>query len=64
LNQHWADVLNGSPFGDGERQSKLVVKRTIAALRGYDDQILGKYLSERLRDEDDVDLMARNLMAF
>jgi hypothetical protein len=64
VKQHWPDLLKGSPFGDGERQNKLVVKRTLAALCGYDDQILGKYMSERLRDEDDVDLMAQNLVAF
>jgi hypothetical protein len=64
VKQHWADLLNGSPFDDGERQNKLVVKQTTAALCGYNDQILRKYLSERLRNEDDVDLMARNLMAF
>jgi hypothetical protein len=64
LKQHWANLLKGSPFGDGKCQNKPVVKRTIAALCAYDDQILGKYLSERLRDENNVDFMAQNLVAF
>jgi hypothetical protein len=55
--------LSGASYGDGECQNKPVVKRTIAALCAYDDQILGKYLSERLRDENDVDPMAQNLVA-
>jgi hypothetical protein len=63
VKQHWANLLKGSPFGDGECQNKPVVKRTIAALCAYDDQILGKYLSERLRDENDLDFMAQNLVA-
>jgi hypothetical protein len=45
VKQHWANLLKESPFGDGECQNKPVVKRTIAALCAYDDQILGKYLS-------------------
>jgi hypothetical protein len=52
------------PFSDDERQNKLVVKQTIAALRAYNDRILGKYLSERLRDEDDVDFLAQKLVTF
>ena len=39
------------------------MRRTIAALCAYDDQVLGKYLSERLRDENGVDLIAQNLVA-
>jgi hypothetical protein len=61
--KYWRDLLNGSPYGDGECQNKPVVKRTIAALCAYDDQVLGRYLSERLRNENGVDLMARNLVA-
>ena len=64
VKKHRANLLKGSPFGDGECQNKPVVKRTIAALCAYDDQILGKYLSERLRDENDMDFMAQNLVAF
>jgi hypothetical protein len=63
VKEHWASRLKGSPFDDGACQNKPVVKRTIAALSAYDDQILGKYLSERLRDENDVDFMAQNLVA-
>jgi hypothetical protein len=41
-----------------------VVNRANAALCAYDDQILGNYLSERLRDDNEVDFMAQNLVAF
>jgi hypothetical protein len=45
VKKHRANLLKGSPFGDGECQNKPVVKQIIAALCAYDDQILGKYLS-------------------
>lgn len=60
--EYWRELLSGAPYGDGKCQNKPVVKRTIAALCAYDDQILGKYLSERLRDENSVDPMAQNLV--
>lgn len=60
--EYWRELLSGAPYGDGKCQNKPVVKRTIAALCAYDDQILGKYLSERLRDENGVDPMAQNLV--
>jgi hypothetical protein len=62
--RHWQNLLDSSLYGDGECQNKPVVKRTIAALCAYDDQVLGKYLLERLRDENSVDFMAQNLVAF
>jgi hypothetical protein len=62
--RHWQNLLDSSPYGDGECQNKPVVKRKIAALCAYDDQVLGKYLLERLRDQNSVDLMAQNLVAF
>jgi hypothetical protein len=61
--EYWKGRLSGAPYGDGECENKPVVKRTIAALCAYDEQILGKYLSERLRDENGVDPMAQNLVA-
>jgi hypothetical protein len=61
--KYWRGRLSGAPYGDGECQNKPVVKRTSAALCAYDDQILGKYLSERLCNDNGVDPMAQNLVA-
>jgi hypothetical protein len=62
--RHWQNLLNTSLYRDGKCQNKPVVKRTIAALCAYNNQVLGKYLSERLRDENSLDFMAQNLVVF
>lgn len=62
--RHQQNLLDSSPYRDGDCQNKPVVKRTIAALCAYDDQVLGKYLSEQLRNENSVDFIAQNLVAF
>jgi hypothetical protein len=62
--RHWQNLLDSSPYRDGECENKPVVKRTIAALCAYNNQVLRKYLSEQLRDENSVDFMAQNLVAF
>jgi hypothetical protein len=58
--RHWQNLLDSSPYGGGECQNKPVVKRTSVALCVYDDRVLGKYLSERLHDENSVNFMAQN----
>lgn len=63
VKKFWRDRLNTSPYGDGDCENKPIVKRTIAALCAYDDQVLGRFLSERLHNEDRVDFMAENHMA-
>jgi hypothetical protein len=41
-----------------------VVKRTIAALCAFDEQVLGAALMQRLRDENGVDIRAMNHVQF
>ncbi|KAJ6267416.1 hypothetical protein PSV08DRAFT_229224 [Bipolaris maydis] len=64
VQRFWRNRLNTSPYGDGECENKPLVKRTIAALCAYDDQILGKFISQRLRDKERVEIMAENHMAY
>jgi hypothetical protein len=64
VKSFWRHRLNTSLYGDGACGNMPIVKRTIAALCAYDNQVLGRFLSERLHDEDRIDIMAENHIAY
>jgi hypothetical protein len=59
---HWRKEWLSKQELDGFCKFKPVVRATIAALCGYDQQFLGKLLAERLMKENGVDLSAENQM--
>jgi hypothetical protein len=64
VRNYWDTRIQKSLRGDGACQIKPVVKRTIAALCAFDEQVLGAALMQRLRDENGVDIRAMNHVQF
>ncbi|PVH90804.1 hypothetical protein DM02DRAFT_678390 [Periconia macrospinosa] len=60
VREHYKRELLSIRHPDGHCQNKPVVRKTIAALRAYDDQVLGKSLAKRLRDENGIDIAAES----
>lgn len=56
----WREKLESEKTIDGHCENKASIRRAIAALCAYNDQILGKVLIRWLRDIEHVDPMAEN----
>jgi hypothetical protein len=61
---HWKEMLESQQQPDGHCENKAVVKKTIAALYTYDDQVLGKMFAKKVSDEDEVDIGTENQVLF
>jgi len=64
VKDHWKEMLESQRQPDGHCENKAVVRKTIAALCAYDDQVLGKMFAKKVSDEDGVDIGAENQVLF
>ncbi|RKK62815.1 hypothetical protein BFJ69_g16984 [Fusarium oxysporum] len=60
---HWKEVFSSATGPDGLCNNKQAVRRTIAALCAFDNQILGKTLTKFVSDKDGIDLTAEGRAA-
>ena len=61
---YWVQLLKSRDSQDGFCDNKPVLRKTIAALCTYDEQVLGKALAVMVANRDQVDFTAENQVAY